>query len=188
VADLVVSPINSPGTPSVTRLGGLLGSRNDIEVPIGGSSFALIIAKELNGRTLTATASHSLMGVQDHEVMSRVPPVSCLTVDGEPCWGAEVSFDELFGEDIAVEELYAQFNLRRKRPSNTGELVLEPTWACRRDGVELLVFSKLMNRQPLASLPKLRGEWTFFVRGAEGWGCPGAPPPLTVEFKLVCGN
>lgn len=188
LADLVVSPINSPGTPSVTRLGGLLGSRNDVEVPIGGSGFALIISRELNGRTLTATASHSVIGVQDHEVLSRVLGVSCTTVDGEPRWGAQVSFDEQFGEEIAVEELYARFNFRRKRPSTTGELALETTWACRRDGLEQLVFSRLMTRHPLPSLPKLRGTWTFFVQGVEGWGCPGAPPSLTVEFKLVCGS
>jgi len=177
VADLVVDSADSPGPPTVVRLNSLEGSRDDIEVPAGGSKLSLIVAKELNGRTLTASAALPITGVLNHEVMSQDPPVTCVTIDGEPHWGAEVFFGDSFGQELLVEELYARFGSQPLSPV--------PVVCCRREGIEQLVFSRLVPRHAIPSKPILRGVWTFFVQEP---GCAGTGPPLHVEFKLACSN
>lgn len=185
IVDLAIRPTD-PSTPAtVIRLGDLAGSRDDIVVPAGPARFSLTVARELNGQTFTASSGRDVKGVLDHEVMALDPQVTCMTIDGEPHWGAEVSFGLPFGAGLTVEELLCRFHFRRRPPTRTVEPVLEPAWYCRHDGIEELVFSASILRHAIAAKPSLRGEWTFYV---QEWGCQGAAPPLHVEFALVCGK
>lgn len=179
-----VLPMNKPGSSSLA-LAALQGTSDEVQVPAGMSQFTLTVSTELNGRTRTARASRTVIGVEDHESLSQTPPVNCLMVDGEPHWGAEVTFDSAVGSDLAVEELYARFHFLFGGLSRTktGEPVVQPSWYCRRAGVSTLVFSDILPRHSIPDLPPLRGLWTFYVGD---WGCRGIRPHLQLEFKLVC--
>lgn len=177
VADLDVRVAGAPGQLPRISLGALRGSR-DVPIPAGYATFSLVVAKELNGRTLTAHADENVKGVVDHEVLSVSPQTICIEVDGVKRWGAELEFDELFDAGLAIEEMTVAFGRGNAMFAYT-------SWFARRDGITDLHFTSLVSQQATNFLPKLRGRWTFFVEDA---GCFWDPPPCEVEFKLVCSN
>lgn len=153
-------------------LGTLSGSR-DVGVPAGGSDFRLVIEYTLNGRTLSDSATLSVIGLQDHDTVSASDVATCQFVEGTMRWAVSIVFDSSsYSGELAVEELTCDF-------TNTS------AWSARREGGAMtnVAFTPASKVHALPGFPRFQGTWTFFV---DAPACAGPAPLLSAQFRLVC--
>jgi hypothetical protein len=172
-ARLEIRPHSSSTPVAPTFETSELNGSQDVAVPAGTWDFTMIVARELNGRTLTDQRVFEVRGFGNGDVWTFDFTAACTPIDGASRWAYEINLWSVFiSDNLRVEELYSTCSAWA-------------TWHVRTPGLPDIPFGPVNSRHTFAAPPVFNRSWLFFLNTT---GCGGIPPDFHAEFQLVCGR